>query len=85
MGEGDNRDNLRPDELLRRNADGATATRPTKPAITQKVEIKQGSSPRRKEAATGNEVLRLYILVANQLPRSTVTARPSRTWRSSAL
>lgn len=85
MEEGESRDNLRQDELLRRNADGATATRLTDPAITQKVEIKQGSSPRRKGAATGNVVLRLYILVANQLPRCANMARPSRTWRSSAL
>jgi len=55
--EGESRNHLRQDELLRRNADGATATRLTDPAITQKVEINQGSSPCRTDAATGNEVL----------------------------
>lgn len=57
MGEGESRNNLRQDDFLRRNADGATATRLTDPAITQNVEINQGSSPCRTEAATGNEVL----------------------------
>jgi len=57
VGEGESRNNLRQDELLRRNADGATATRLTDPAIAQNVEINQGSSPRRTETATGNEVL----------------------------
>jgi len=57
MEEGQSQNNLRQDELLRRNADDATATRLTDLAITQKAEIYQGSSPHCKKAATGNEVL----------------------------